>query len=174
MRETPTAEAGAWGSNGDGVSAATGERDRRSSRFESGAGVRDRGQSSLVGSLVMAVIVALVLGVVGAQLYATFQVEESTVVDIEPHVGASDVTLVHAGGDPLPLDRVRVTLQGEPGPTTRFTLDAATVEGDGDDRFEVGERASHPHGLGGGVVRVLVADDRTGAVLLDERLSVPS
>ena len=174
MREPPTADVRGPRSGGAGGPARTGGRDRRSGASEVGAGGGERGQSSLVGSLVMAVIVALVLGAVGAQLFATFQVEESTVVDLEPRVNGSEVTLVHAGGDPLPLDRVRVTLDGEPGPTTRFTLDAATVEGDGDDRFEVGERASHPHGLGGGVVRVLVADDRTGALLLDERLSVPS
>lgn len=140
----------------------------RSSRSESD----HRGQSEVVGVLLLTGVVALLVGLVGVQVLGTTDRADEPVVALDASVDASSVELQHGGGDGLDSEDVEVVLQGTA--TERYDLGSFTVvQGDGG-TFEAGERWRHAHSLSGSVRILVVRHGETESVLLDTVETVPA
>jgi hypothetical protein len=129
----------------------------------------DRGQTEILGELLLVGVVVLVISVAGAVVLGDVaEPRDRAYADVEATVEGGSLALVHRGGEPLPTGdlRVRVAVNGTPG--TGVTWANGTVAGDGDDLFELGERWTHS--VAGSNARVavtlaVVADDGTGTVV---------
>lgn len=125
-----------------------------------------RGQSEVVGVVLVTVLIVLLVGLVGPVIVTVAESSGPTVAfDFE--VTETEVTLTHDGGDALSVDDVTVILRTEYG-TVRPTLsadrgDAVDVD---DGRFGPGDTWIHAH-PGGDVVTVTVVHDPSGTVLFE-------
>jgi PKD repeat protein len=106
---------------------------------------RARGQSELVGELLLVGVVVLSVSVAGAYVLADLsEPDDEAYADIDATVENGTLAVVHRGGQALRVSdlRLRVAVNGTAAPAVTWAN--GTVEGDGDDRFELGERFTHP------------------------------
>lgn len=135
----------------------------------------DRGQSEVVGTVVLTgVIVAglTVFGVLALGTFADATASNEPRLALEPGVNATALTLVHGGGSPVRTDRLEVVLRGD-GEEVSYAVDESTVEGNGNGLFEPGERSTRAHGLESGPVTVVVVDRGANRVVLNAEVRIP-
>lgn len=138
-----------------------------------GHGPRTRAQSEVLGTVLLAGILAVVVLLAGGLLLTDY-VDTATggpSVKLNATVDATDVTLDHDGGSSLALDDVSVVLRQD-GSDSGSLLSAWTIEGDGDAALEPSERATTTHELDPGPVEVVVVHRPSRSVLLDETVTV--
>lgn len=131
-----------------------------------------RAQSEVVASALLVGIVVLAVGTVGYAVVGDVGGEERTLADVAASADADAVTLTHRGGEPIRHADLRVLVSVDGSEPTAAGA-AVGRDGDGDDRFEAGERRRYDPAVAltpGSTVRVLVADDATGTVVADERI----
>lgn len=130
----------------------------------------------MVGTVLILGIVVIAATITGGLVLAGFSEQTArngSLVRLDAELTAETVTLVHEGGAGLSLDRVEVILRG-PDDTVRYRLDESAIEGDGNDRFDPGERSTRAHGFSAGeTVEIVVVDEAANSVVLDveERVS---
>lgn len=133
----------------------------------------DRGQSEILGEVLLVGVVVLVLSVAGAFVLGDVaEPRDEAYADVEATVEGGSLALVHRGGETLPTSDLRVRVAVNDTPATGVTWTNGTVEGDGDALFELGERWTHPlSGVGNGsdarvaVTLAAVGGDGTGTVV---------
>ena len=132
------------------------------------AGVYSRGQSEVVGSILLVALIVVAL-TVGAVAFAVLLDEDdpvSTVVGVEG-MNDSTITLQHGGGDSVAVADLELVARNNTS-TERYPFTNGTDLGDGDGRFETGERWQTNHSFSEcDRVRLLLVDQSTGTVLLD-------
>jgi len=127
-----------------------------------------RAQSEVVGVLLLTAVVVVLVSVVGAGVITNFssQAEAGGIsADTDVNITADNVTVIHRGGDTLADPAVEVIARN--GSTERryeLSTDAIARTGDGDGRFDPGERAVFNNSLRG-TVSVLVVDTERNAVI---------
>ncbi|MFB6080483.1 MAG: type IV pilin [Haloferacaceae archaeon] len=133
----------------------------------------DRAQSEVVGEILLVVTVIVAVSVVGFALVGGVGGDDRTLADVTAgaRVGTDRAAITHQGGDPIPATDLRV-LVGVNGssPTERPRNDSAST-GIADGRFDPGD--IWVYDLDGPItgrttLRVLVADDATDTVVVDE------
>jgi flagellin-like protein len=127
-----------------------------------------RAQSEVVGVVLLTAVVVVLVSVVGAGVITNFssQAEAGTVsADAGVNITADNVTITHRGGDILADSVVEVIVRNGSA-ERRYELSTDTIArtGDGDGRFDPGERAVFAHSLRG-TVSVLVVDTERNAVI---------
>lgn len=91
--------------------------------------------------------------------------------DVAVDATGGNVTITHVGGDSIAEGEVEVIISGASGENRySLTADAIAREGDGDQWFETGERATFSH-LFIGEIRVAVVDHGEQAVIYDAALA---
>ena len=135
----------------------------------------DRGQSEVIGTVVLIGIVVAGLTVTGVLVLGTFAdvtASNEPRLALEPRVNATALTLVHGGGEPVRTDRLQVVLRGD-GEEVSYTVDESVVEGNANGLLEPGERSTKAHGLGSGPVDVVVVDTGANRVVLNVEVRIP-
>lgn len=134
----------------------------------------DRAQSEVVGNVLVLATVVLVASTLGLALVGGIGVDERTLADVDADatVGSDRATITHQGGAAIAADDLRV-LVGVNGsaPADRPRDDAAST-GTADGRFGPGDVWVYDLGrtvTAGTTLRVLVADNATETVVVDER-----
>lgn len=133
----------------------------------------DRAQSEVVGNVLVVATVVLVTSTLGLAVVGGIGADAGTLADVEADatVGTNRTTITHHGGDPVRASDLRV-LVGVNGstPTDRGRNDSAS-DGTGDGRFDPGDAWVYDLGrtvTADTTLRVLVADDSTETVVVDE------
>lgn len=104
---------------------------------------RERGQSEVVGTLMLTlVIVIVVIGGTGV-LVTSFEAGDEPLADIAATVTTAEVMLVHQGGNVLETARLVVTL-GTDDDRSVIRFGAGELSGPDSRTFEPTERWSHP------------------------------
>lgn len=141
---------------------------------EPGQVARNRGQSEVIGPVLLIGVFAVVITVAGGLLLAGYldDADEESPVDLDATANGTHVTVQHRGGETLATGEVTVILRRD-GVESESSLDAWTqFLDDGDDWFEPAERATTTHGLDPGTVEVVVVHRSSGSRLYDETLAV--
>jgi len=100
----------------------------------------DRAQSEVVGTLFLIGVVVLVVTAIGVLAFDAFTVPTAPNAELEAEFSGSNATVSHGGGDALALSSLSVVTRTG-GESTRVPAESsATILGDGDDSFELGER----------------------------------
>ncbi|WP_159901761.1 type IV pilin [Salinirussus salinus] len=133
----------------------------------SGAG--RRAQSETIGVLLLTAVVVVLVSVVGAGVIANVSSQAQAgevAARADVTITSDNVTVTHGGGDTLADSTVQVILRNGSDESRYELSDVAPADrtGDGDGRFEPGERAVLSHSLTG-TVSVLVVDIERGTVL---------
>jgi FlaG/FlaF family flagellin (archaellin) len=127
-----------------------------------------RAQSTVLGTIMLVAVVVLGLTVAGLFTVASItDAADEPVVDLSATVTATELALVHESGDGLETTALAVHVRHD-GTEAVHAFADGTLAGDGDDRFEPGERWTVAHGLAldeGDRVRVLVVHDERSIVL---------
>jgi len=137
--------------------------------------LHERGQSETLGVALLTGIVVILVGLVGAFLFADFGAddEEQLLANVEGDVEATGITLNHEGGDTFDADDIEVLLTGDADREFVLGSDFEAVEGGGD-AFEPGDQWENDPlddiVIGDG--RLLVVDESTNTVLLDQPYSI--
>lgn len=138
------------------------------------AGKGSRGQSEVVGSLLV-VAVAVVLGTVVLVAALSFLDGGQTTdpVSVSASVDAENVTVGHQAGRTIDVQQTTVILrQGDS--ERQVPLSAfARVSGDADGELVAGGSVRHAHESDPGPLSVLVVDDARNQVLFERTLTVP-
>jgi PKD repeat protein len=130
-----------------------------------------RGQSELLGEILLVGAVVLAVGVGGAFVLADLaDPGDEPYADVDASLDDGTLVLVHRGGQALPVADLRLRVGVNGTPVTGVTWANGTIEGDGDRRFEFGERFTHPVPGATSATRVSVSlaavdADGDGAVL---------
>lgn len=136
-------------------------------------GPRSRGQSELIGIvLLIGVITTLFFGV-GFVVLSEWQSQanDEKRVTVASTVTADNVTLEHQGGDPIDAADVRIVLGGDS--EEEYALENTSQQrGDDEGRFEPGDRWVVSHSVSGDTVRLLVVHDPTNSVLHSETTGI--
>lgn len=130
-----------------------------------------RAQSEVVGVLLFTGVVVVLIGVASTFLLSGIDTTAEPVADVEVQVTDSTVRLTHGGGDSLATAAVRVEFGRDGGGATTLA-DATDVAGDGDDRFEPGERRETGHGASD-TISVTVVHDPSDTVVARVVRDVP-
>lgn len=128
-----------------------------------------RGQSEVVGSLLVVAIVVLVVAVVGAVVLPGIATETGPRVDVRTTVTDTEFAFVHGGGEAVDGRDLRIALEYD-GTTAELDFHAAGEYGP-DATFAPGERwvnDSPPYDPGD-VVQVTLVHDPSGRVLFEGR-----
>jgi flagellin-like protein len=133
--------------------------------------VHSRGQSEVVGSILLVAVIIVAVSTVGAVAFAVLLDEDdpvSTVVGVEG-MNESTITLQHGGGDPVAVAGLEVVARNSTSDPKRYSFANGTeLMSDGDDRFETGERWKTNHSFPEcDRVQLLLIDRSTETVLLD-------
>ena len=134
---------------------------------------RPRGQSEVVGVVLLTAVVLVLVTLVGAAVLFQWEseTEDDPRVAVESELTETTLTVRHQGGDRLPAASVRVALRGN------ASADVALADfSDGaGDRFEPGSTWRHDAFAGDieSVVIVLVIHDPSNTVLHEETHEVP-
>ena len=128
-----------------------------------------RAQSETIGVLLLTAVVVVLVSVVGAGVIANVSSQAQAgevAARADVTITGDNVTVTHGGGDTLADSTVRVILRNGSDESRYELSDVAPADrtGDGDGRFEPGERAVLSHSLTG-TVSVLVVDIERGTVL---------
>ena len=127
-----------------------------------------RAQSTVLGTIMLVAVVVVTVTVFGT--YSIVSVTDSRtgpVVEQSASVTTADLTVVHEGGEAMETGVLTVLVRTD-GTEATYSFADGTLAGDGDDRFEPGERWTVPHGLAlddDDRVRVLVVHDDEWVVL---------
>ena len=127
----------------------------------------DRAQSESIGVVLLTGVVVVAIagssaviltmgagGAGGAPALADLGIDATT----------TNVTIEHSGGDGVAMADSAVIVRDDAG-EQRYQIDGPNVTGDGDDRFEPGERFERAHGISGDSATVLVVDTDANDVL---------
>lgn len=136
-----------------------------------------RGQSEAMSELWLIVLLIIFTTLIGAYVFADIPSanEQPPVVDFSANATATNVTIIHTGGDNVRLDVIDVVLRND---STRRTYnpdqptDLIDSNLDGDGRFEVGEWIRIDHSFPR-QVEVIIIDRERNAILLQEQLYLP-
>jgi flagellin-like protein len=137
-----------------------------------------RGQSPLVGNILMIAIAIILLSVVGVFTlgFAEDLDTGAPSVSLDTAIGPSEVTVRHNSGDALDPTEMEVIVTG-PNATVRYPLE--NLRGGGGNRFEAGDTYRLSHGVSKGDVDVRVVHkpsnsllDRTVRTLTDGIISL--
>lgn len=132
-----------------------------------------RGQSEVVGVILVTAVVLVLVTLIGAAILFQWEseTEDEPRTAIESELDATTLTLRHQGGDRLPAASVRVALRGNASADVALTdfSDGAGY------RFEPGSTWRHDAFATDieGVVVVLVIHDPSNTVLHEETHEVP-
>lgn len=134
----------------------------------------ERGQTELIGTVLLAVTLVVAVAVVGFFLLERqAQQIDSTSPDTEfsTEFKSSTIDLSHLGGERFLFDELDLILSTDSG-EFRFDLETATkLQDDGDDFFENGERVRISHSVSVESRILLVDSSANGFVLYDETKS---
>lgn len=124
----------------------------------------DRGQSPVIGNLLIVAIALIIAAVTGvAVLGFAENVDNSPPsVSIDTTVGESDVTVRHASGDILDPTAVEVIVEG-PNATVRYPLE--NLRGDASSDFQAGDVFRLSHGVSSGQVDVRVVHEPSNSLI---------
>lgn len=132
-----------------------------------------RGQSEVVGSILLVALVVVVVSTVGALSFSMMYDRNdpvSAVIEVEK-MNDTTLTLQHGGGDSVAVTDLEVVARNTSKATSEtesYAFADGESMGDGDDRFEAGERWRTTHTFSRcDQVQVLLVDQSTGTVLLD-------
>jgi len=126
-----------------------------------------RGQSSVLGSLLMVAVVVILLATVALAGFAFTDIFGAKPPDVavETTVDGDSVTLRHHSGDSMDIDETELVLDV---PSTTMTVSLSTMDSvstDGDDRFSAGEVYAYPHGVTDGEVTARLVHRPSNAVV---------
>ena len=126
----------------------------------------DRAQSETIGVILLTAVIVLLVGGFGIVYLGAAGSGSNTgpIVDASVNATADRISITHAGGESVAIGDLEVVVRSDDA-NERYAIDAANVTGDGDARFEPGERFSRSHGVGGGQLEVLLIDTGANAVL---------
>lgn len=128
---------------------------------------RDRGQSEVIGSLLLVAVGVVLIGVVAVLGFSLAEGTDRnpTTASLSSSVSAQNLTLVHTAGNALSADETVVVLRhGDD--ARRVRLSSLTpVSGGADDRVTAGDQYRLPHDVIRGELTVSVVDEASGAVL---------
>ena len=134
-----------------------------------------RAQSESIGIILLTFVIVVTVGVGGAVMLSGVADDadrgSAPLVDATIEVTATEISVVHNGGDPVALSDLTVIARGDTR-TERYDLDAANVTGDGDGIFEPSERFEREHGLVGPTADVLVVHTASNTVLAQQAFDV--
>ncbi|MFB6123652.1 MAG: type IV pilin [Haloferacaceae archaeon] len=128
---------------------------------------RCRGDSEIVGTLLLTATVVVLVSVVGYYALSNVGGGDAPPVQVAGGVTSDAVTLVHGGGRSIDASSLDVVLRFD-GTERRYDFEADGDCGDDDGRFEPGERWSLTEPLPyapGDVVELLLVDGDRNAVL---------
>jgi FlaG/FlaF family flagellin (archaellin) len=147
-----------------------GPQNRRGEQRTPRTGNPSRGQSETIGVILLTGVLVVTSAVTGAVLLSQLEAPDEPTTNLVVEVNASTLAVEHDGGDSLPLDDVTVVLGGDVD-DERELADFSEDQGNGNDRFEAGERRTDAHGATDSVT-VLVVDDPSNTILLRENVDV--
>ncbi|WP_193767772.1 type IV pilin [Halorientalis pallida] len=128
---------------------------------------RDRGQSEVIGSLLLVAVGVVLVGVVAVLGFslAGDTTRDPTTASLSSSVSAANLTLVHTAGNALPAAETVVVLRhGDDARRVRLSS-LTTVAGGDDDRITAGDRYRLSHDVIQGELAVAVVHEASGAVL---------
>jgi flagellin-like protein len=128
-----------------------------------------RGQSEVVGVILLVGVVTIAIGGAGAVYLSSIADESEPTADVRVTVTDEAVALTHNGGSPLSVDSLRVMIR-EDGSETNTDWADGTVTGDGDDSFEPSETWQQ-NGFSfdpSDRIEVLLVHDPSGTLLVRE------
>lgn len=132
-----------------------------------------RGQSEVVGVVLLTAVVLVLVTLVGAAILLQWEseTEDEPRVDVESDLNSTTLTVRHQGGDRLPAGSIRIALRDN----ASADVDLANFTERPGDRFEPGSTWRHDAFADdiAGVVVVLVIHDPTNTVLHEETHEVP-
>jgi len=141
--------------------------------------VPHRGQSDLIGTVLLIGVVAVLVTSVGVVVLAqqADRIEADTPESrFEVEATASTLTVTHYGGASVPLADLDLLVRGG-GTERRYDLDdpadRRSIDDDGDGEFDPAESVTVDHGFAG-TVDVLVVDSGSNSVRYDESVTVPT
>ena len=132
-----------------------------------------RGQSDLIGVILLTAVVVILVSVVGAFLFSSFQSE----TDSEPRVSIitetnSSVILVkHNGGATFNSETIEVILRSQTEIRTRLSDDWSTATADSS-RFEAGDVWRYTSPYSDEQVRILIFDQESNTLLYSTTLLI--
>ncbi|MUV90305.1 PKD domain-containing protein [Halapricum sp. CBA1109] len=127
-----------------------------------------RAQSETVGVVLLVGVFAVATITIGVLVIGNVadDAESQPRVDLNVSVTPDNVTLTHGGGDTVDVADVEVVVRN--GEESRYDLPTFDERrGDGDDRFDPGERFRHDHDQGAGDLRIIVVHVPSNSVLAD-------
>lgn len=128
-----------------------------------------RGQSEVIGVVLLTGIMVITVGLVGAFVLANVDDRPGPTADFVVTVESSSLEVAHDGGTPLALEDVEVVLDGE----TRIPLEDFTeLQGNGNARFDPGEIREHGHSAAE-TIRVAVVHEPSNTVLHRDAFDIP-
>lgn len=124
----------------------------------------DRGQSPVIGNILMVAIAVILAAVIGVTVLGFSEDLDTGApsVGLDTTVGESDVTVRHATGDVLDPTNVEVIVEG-PNATVRYPLE--NLRGDTGDDFEAGDTFRLSHGVEKGEVAVRVVHESSNSLI---------
>lgn len=125
---------------------------------------RNRGQSPVIGNILLVAIVVVLAAVIGVTILGLSEIVDTNPpsVSIETDIGRSEITLRHQAGDSLDPTNVEVVIDG-PNATVRYPME--NFKGDPNTPFTAGTVFSLPHGVSSGSVDVRVVHEPSDAII---------
>ena len=103
-----------------------------------------RGQSEVIGSILLVAVIVVAVSTIGAIVLSEIGTQDEPVsAVVEGSVTAENdgtVQFEHGGGDSVEASDLTVLVANESGPQQEFPFTRGDIDGDGDERFEQGER----------------------------------
>jgi PKD repeat protein len=127
-----------------------------------------RAQSETVGVVLLVGVFAVAAITIGVLVIGNVadDAESQPRVDLNVSVTPDNVTLTHGGGDTVDVADVEVVVRNDE--ESRYDLSGFDERrGDGDDRFDPGERFHRDHDQGAGDLRIIVVHVPSNSVLAD-------
>jgi flagellin-like protein len=125
-----------------------------------------RGQSEVIGIvLLIGVVTVLVVGVGAVLISDLYQDEERSVAAVESNVTAQTVTLDVRGGDRIPASDIRVILRGDEEYRLQLVTNLSLRRGESNDTFAPGDKWQGVNPIDSGSVTLLVVETSSSAVL---------
>lgn len=136
-------------------------------------GVSRRGQSEVIGIvLLVGVVTVLVVGA-GAIVFADLlQSNEETLATIESNVTAQNITLEVRGGDSVSVSDVELIVRGTSEYRLGLDTDFTQTRGRDSTLFEPGDRWRGSNPLDDGELTLLVLDTETGTLLHEDTYEI--
>ena len=133
------------------------------------ASTTDRAQSESIGVILLVGVVVVTVGgssavILGLGGGGGAGGSAAPLADLGIDATTANLSVEHRGGDAVAMADAVVIVRDSAG-ETRYQIDAANVTGDGDDRFEPGERFERAHGISGDRATILVVDTAENEVL---------